>query len=190
MNQRALVGKAVAVGQGVVNETLEQAINATHRYFLNHVFFEVNIHVHDVFMYDFTVHSPIWKLKSDALLDSTYSQFSLKKPTLKFFLPVNVPTLTALWLCEVLWSYDSPCQFLVRLQKICSTVFTYCHWAYIHSSNHSDALQAPWHLAAKISICLSPISNILCLQHKICVVPVTNAADACQRVYGSVCFPA
>ena len=85
MNQRALVGKAVAVGQGVVNETLEQAINATHRYFLNHVFFEVNIHVHDVFMYDFTVHSPIWKLKSNALLDSTYSQFSLKKTHLEIF---------------------------------------------------------------------------------------------------------
>ena len=32
MNQRALVGKAVAVGLGVVNETVEQAINATQRY--------------------------------------------------------------------------------------------------------------------------------------------------------------
>lgn len=39
LNQRALVGKAVAVGQGVVNETLEQAINATQRY----LFFKLSI---------------------------------------------------------------------------------------------------------------------------------------------------
>ena len=32
MNQRALVGKAVAVGLGVANETVKQAINATQRY--------------------------------------------------------------------------------------------------------------------------------------------------------------
>lgn len=38
MNQRALVGKAVAVGLGVVNETVEQAINATQRYLLASIF--------------------------------------------------------------------------------------------------------------------------------------------------------
>ena len=45
MNQRALVGKGIAVGQGVANETVKQAINATQRYpFFNQVFFQVNIH--------------------------------------------------------------------------------------------------------------------------------------------------
>lgn len=39
MNQRALVGKAVAVGLGVVNETVEQAINATQRYPFSKYFF-------------------------------------------------------------------------------------------------------------------------------------------------------